>query len=76
MSNPMAPPGLGTGAPGAGFPGAGGLPGGGFPGGASGLGAPGLTPSGLPGGVGGQQVPFGGASTPYGDPALDDLGAS
>jgi hypothetical protein len=76
MSNPMAPPGLGTGAPGAGFPGAGGLPAGGFPGGASGLGAPGLTPSGLPGGVGGQQVPFGGASTPYGDPALDDLGAS
>jgi hypothetical protein len=68
MSNPMAPPGAGT--PGAGFPGTG------LPGGATGFPGTGLTPTGLPGGVGGQQVPFGGASTPYGDPALDDLGAS
>jgi cell wall-associated NlpC family hydrolase len=73
MSNPMAPP--GAGAPGTGLPGTG-LPGSGFPGGAGGFPGTGLTPTGLPGGVGGQQVPFGGASTPYGDPALDDLGAS
>ena len=73
MSNPMAPPGVGTGAPGSGLAGSG-LPGSGFPGGAPGLAGPGLTPSGLPGGVGGQQ--FGSGSTPYGDPALDDLGAS